>query len=390
VAVVGGGPAGLSAARAAAAGGRRVVVFERGSAIGEPVRTSGGSFIGPLRRLGVPAECWWPVRRIRMVGPGSQLVMSYRRPVACVLDVRRTYQWLAQRALDAGAGIRLRAHVMGPLVEAGRVRGVRVRDPFHAAEDLPARTVIDASGQTGLVARAAGLRGVAARSAVGMEVELHAPRYDQDEAMLIVGDEAAPSGYGWAFPCGAGRVRVGVGVLRPDTAAEPRVLLDRLLGRIPALAASDSGPLELHSGLMPVIAPGAAGLVTDGVLAVGDAAGQGSALVGEGIRYAILAGQLAGRAVAAGREAEYPAAWQRAVGRDLELAYALHTRISAYRDDDWDRALALLGRLGPRQFSQGLAGRFTLGWALGVLVTRPRLVLTGGRPLARAALARRA
>src|SRR5437764_4846720 len=88
VVVVGGGPAGLATAAEAAAGGLRVVVCERCHAIGEPVRTSGGSFIEPLRRLGIPDSCWHPVHRIRVVGPTTEETKSYRRPVGCVLDVR--------------------------------------------------------------------------------------------------------------------------------------------------------------------------------------------------------------------------------------------------------------------------------------------------------------
>src|SRR5205823_10385493 len=105
VVVVGGGPAGLATAAEAARGGLTVVVLERGHAIGEPVRTSGGSFIKPLRRLGVPASCWHPVHSIRVIGPTADVTKRYRIARGCVLDVRRTYQWLAARAIDAGAEI---------------------------------------------------------------------------------------------------------------------------------------------------------------------------------------------------------------------------------------------------------------------------------------------
>src|SRR3954471_24001885 len=137
VVVVGGGPAGLSAAAEAARGGLHVVVLERAHAIGEPVRTSGGSFIKPLRRLGLPSSCWHPVHRIRVIGPSTDVVKSYRTAVGCVLDVRRTYQWLAAEAVDAGADIRLKASVEAVRRDdRGRVVGVRVRDPFRGAHDL--------------------------------------------------------------------------------------------------------------------------------------------------------------------------------------------------------------------------------------------------------------
>lgn len=393
VVVVGGGPAGLSAATEAARGGLRVVVLERGHAIGEPVRTSGGSFIRPLRRLGVPASCWHPVHRIRVVGPTTDVTKHYRRPVGCVLDVRRTYQWLAAQAVDAGAEIRLKAHVEGPIEGDGRVVGVEARDPFHGRQRMLAGVVVDASGHTGFLARSAGLRPGNARSAVGMEVELRAPGYDADEAVFWLGDAVAPGGYGWAFPCGDGRVRLGVGVVRPDSDAEPRVLLDRLLDAFRALAGAGapSGPIELHSGLMPVLSPRATTLVGRGVVAVGDAAGQGSTLLGEGIRYAIVAGRIAGRALveASGNYtpaglASYPRQWRRQMGRDLAISYAVNTRIVNYRDDDWDRAIRRLDRLRPAQAARVFASDFKPRYALGALLTDPSLV----RSLVRAAVRR--
>jgi digeranylgeranylglycerophospholipid reductase len=397
VAVVGGGPAGLAAAAAAAKGGLRVVVLERAHAIGEPVRTSGGSFVKPLKAMGVPARCYHPIHRIRVIGPTTEAVKTYRRAVGCVLDVRGTYQWLAQQAIEAGAELRLKAHVEGPLRDDGndsspgaRVRGVAVRDPFRGRYDLTSRVVVDASGHTGFLARGTGLRPGNERSAVGMELELHSPAYDQDEVVFWLGDDVAPGGYGWAFPCGDGRVRLGVGVVRPDSDAEPRVLLDQLREEFVRIVGPSSalGALEMHSGLMPVLRPDATTLVGDGIVVTGDAAGQGSTLLGEGIRYAILAGRGAGQAiVAAGGDytprglASYPREWHRHSGRNLKISYAVNERICKFGDADWDRVIRRMDKLTPGQAAAVFSSSFTPWWALSVLATDPTLVRSVWRAL---------
>ena len=378
VAVVGGGPAGLATAAETAKAGLRTVVFERDHAIGEPVRTSGGSFVKPLRALGIPKRCWHEVHRIRLVGPTTEAVKTFRRPLGCVLDVRSTYQWLAGTAIDAGAEIKLKAHVERATTDGRRVTGLEVRDALAGPTRVTSGLVVDASGHTGFLARTAGLRPGNDRAAVGLELELHAPAYDQDEAVFWLGDTIAPGGYGWAFPLGDGRVRLGIGVVRPESDAEPRTLLTALRG----LVERDLGPgttagaIEQHSGLMPVLDPRTVRLSGSGIVAVGDAAGQGSTLLGEGIRYAVSAGRIAGRAIASGDLSAYDAQWRRSTRRDLLLSHAVNTRICHYRDADWDRAIRRLDQLSARQAGAVFASSFTPGWAIGVALTHPSLLLS--------------
>ncbi|HEX7353558.1 MAG TPA: NAD(P)/FAD-dependent oxidoreductase [Mycobacteriales bacterium] len=394
--VVGGGPAGLSAARAVAAAGHRVVVLERGAAFGEPVRTSGGSFVRPLRRMGVPSHLWQPVTRLRVVGPGTDRTFRYRRARMCVLDVRGLYQWLATQAAAAGAELHLREHVTAAVLDGDAVVGVTRR----GGGELRARLVVDATGTTGVIARGAGLRGTAPRTAVGVEAEVFAPSYDQREALLVVGDAVAPGGYGWAFPRGSGRVRLGVGVVRPTSDADVEELLANLVERTPALRESCSGaqPLERHSGVMPAFDHGAVPAVADGLVVVGDAAGHGSTLLGEGIRHAMVSGRLAGEAAAsalhrtgspAAQElASYPQRWERAVGRQMRIGYVLHEKVCSYGDPEWSRALAAVARMSPGVVMSALAGDLTPRFAARLALRHPLLVIGEGRRFARAALGR--
>src|SRR5579871_5538683 len=123
VIIAGGGPAGLSAAHAIAARGASVTVLEQSHEIGSPIRTSGGSFIGELRTLGIPDRLWHPISRVRFLTPNNSATFDYPDPVLCVIDVRGTFQYLAERAIAVGARIRLSTAVTGLIMRDGRVAG---------------------------------------------------------------------------------------------------------------------------------------------------------------------------------------------------------------------------------------------------------------------------
>lgn len=285
VVVAGGGPAGLAAAESAAKGGARVAVFEKNAEIGSPTRTSGGSFIRDLEELGIPAHLYHPVKVCRFISPNREARWEYPEPVACGIDVRQTYQFLAHRAILAGARVFPATQVLGL-----REGGVTVKT--FRGQELPvdARIVLDATGYRAGLLKQAGVSTGHERFGVGAEYDLFAPHYNEDEVVLIVGSQIAPCGYAWALPYGNQRVRLGVGVIHADTSANPEDYLNRLVANAAGFGMDLRGaqPVEYHTGLIP-----SSGLserfIGDGIMGVGDAAGQPSALLGEGIRWAIWA-----------------------------------------------------------------------------------------------------
>ena len=386
VVVAGGGPAGLSAARAAARQGLRVLVVEKHGEIGSPTRTSGGTVIADMVALGVPPHLYHPVKGFHFYGPTVSASFASDRLYGCLLDVRGLYQFLAEQAIAAGASLRPRTQVTDVAFQGRRVRGVKLRDHAGRSTEVECSLLVDATGFPSTIAVKTGLHSGYRRAGVGAEYDLYAPAFPQDMGVLVVGQAIAPAGYAWAFPWGRHRVRAGVGIIRPDSPDDPADYLDVLLHDYAPLRESFAGasPVEFHTGVIP-----AEGLVErlvgDGIIAAGDAAGQSSALIGEGIRFSMYAGRLAGevgaRAVIAGDTsaaglAPYDREWRRRFGRNLKLAYAINKRISAFQDPDWDRSLGLLKGLTTHQVAQLLATNLSLGLAAGVVARNPRALGT--------------
>ncbi len=389
VVIVGGGPAGLAAAEAAASQGIRTLVLERQNEIGYPVHTSGGSWISDMKALAIPEHLYHPITKVIFLSPHREVSLHYNPAVACVIDVRGLYQHLAARAIAAGATLRVRHTVEQALMEEGRVVGVTVKNHVSERINMRAIVTIDASGVSRHIGVRTDMGKAFHRYGYGAEYDMYAPHYPQDELFLIMGSAFAPSGYAWAFPRGNGRIRLGVGVLHPDCDDDARLYLDSIVRDLPQLTNKfkDASPIEYHTGLFPSEGP-LERFSRDGLLLAGDASGQGSTLVGEGIRFAIYSGQMAGNvaaeAVKAGNSSaafleRFDKRWRARFGRDMDISYLINKRIAAYSDEQWDNALDLMKRLTPAQVAQTLRGDFSASLVMGILARNPGLIATGGK-----------
>ncbi len=350
VLIAGGGPAGLSAAYAAARHGLQVALFERSKEIGYPIHTSGGSWLHELRMLEIPERYMHPIRTGRFLAPAACAEFTYDEPVSCILDVRGLYQYLAVLAAQAGAAIFPASQVESVVLKNDRALGLRVR----GQGEIFAPLLIDASGVAGVIAKQIGLRSEFERNGIGAEADVLAPSWPQDTIALLFGSMAAPSGYGWIFPHGEERVRVGLGVIRPDTSTDPRAALQNLMQRAKeTLALEARAMIEIHTGTIPSVAP-LTRTSTHGVLVVGDAAALVSTLLGEGIRFAIELGRLAGEAAMTAHRAgrfeakflsRFDKAWRARYGQMFSWAQILNRRIAGYDDEGWNEKIKLLSKL---------------------------------------------
>jgi digeranylgeranylglycerophospholipid reductase len=388
VLIVGGGPAGLAAAEAAASQGAGTLVVERQNEIGYPVHTSGGSWVSDMQALRIPEHLYHPITNVVFLSPQREVSLHYPQPVACVLDVRGVYQHLAGRAVAAGATLRVRHTVEQTLTQNGRVVGVTAKNHMSERVTLSAAVTIDASGFSRHVGVRTEMGEAFHRYGYGAEYDLYAPHYPQDELYLIMGSAFAPHGYAWIFPRGNGRVRLGVGVLHPDCDDDARPYLERIM-QIAQVRDKFKGasPVEYHTGLFPSEGP-VERFSRDGLLLAGDSGGHGSTLVGEGIRFAIYSGQMAGKVAAEAVKAgdtstafleRFDKQWRARFGRDMDISYLINKRIANYSDEQWDNALDLMKRLTPAQMAQALRGDFSAGLVMGVLARNPGLIATGGK-----------
>jgi digeranylgeranylglycerophospholipid reductase len=397
VVVVGAGPAGLVAAATAASQGLDTLLVEREAEIGSPVHTSGATAVQTMATFGIPESLYHPVPRWRICSPNEEAVFGLGESTACIIDVKGVYQHLGVVAGRSGARIVTGTTAEEVLIERGAVVGCRLSGGSLGPCIVESKVLIDASGYRASLSTQAGLHEGFRRFGVGAEYELTAPRCRQDEAVLVVGNRYAPSGYAWAFPWGDARVRLGVGVLHADTRADPRQLLSLFMeeAEVFKIDLRDATIEESHFGLIP--SDGLASrLVADGIMAAGDSAGQASLVVGEGIRLSMVAGALAAevaaQAIAEGhwhREAlvPYERLFKAKYGKNLAMGHALNVRMGTRGDAEWDEKVRLLKSLPTPLVVDLLQSNFSIGNLTRWLALRPTLWPRAARYALRYALA---
>lgn len=339
VAVVGGGPAGSSAARQAASLGCSVVVFEK-AAMPRPKLCGGAVSEQALRSLGFAL----PERLVDSACFGTRVhyrsdFMLGRSEERVAVLVRREHfdHFLVEKAQEAGA--RIHVGEVTTITRAGGELVLRTRD-----DQMTCTVVVIAEGTTGRLAKEVRRPDRDDESGVCLECRVPSARLPQFADLKDVIDVylgIARGGYGWVFPHGD-FYSVGIGGLRSDLPA-PRRVFERFCKDLKI----DVDKTEVRGHLIPCGGL-RRNLVSDGVILAGDAAGFVDPFLGEGIAYAIRSGRIAGEVAAHAVQARDPGpATLTTYARKCEMAFGRQLRYAL--------RLARLARLYPSMFMRLLA-----------------------------------
>ena len=385
VVVVGGGPAGSSAAHMAAKSGCTVALIEKEKEIAETVRTSGVTWISDIKKFGIPEECYNPIKKFSFCSPKNSVKISGEIAKAAVLDVRKTYRFLANRAKTSGSELFTSTNVTEVLKDdTGKCTGVIAKSDGKQIQ-FNSKVVIDASGFVSVIAKELGYVTQWKKFGAGAEFEVKTEKLEHDNWWLMVGQEYSPAGYAWIFPTSKDTARIGVGIGKPDSDVDPTVrlneLLEKKLGPIKDLGNIEK--IEFHYGLIPND-----GLsrktVYDNLILVGDSAGQANPLVLEGIRYAIrfgeVAGQVAADAIKNGDTTEmslspYEKEWKRAIESKINSAGKVQNRWVGLTDDEWDKELSIIEELTADEFLDFIRADFGVSKMVKLATHHPKMIV---------------
>lgn len=301
IVVVGGGPAGASAAKTAAEKGLNVLLTEKRGTVGYPVRCGEGLSNNVCGEFGIkPKSYFHQTDYFDFLSTEDKVIRFNSKNY--VVDRSLFDQDLVKSAEDVGAEVWLSSRVEGLIQKNGVFEKVKIKRGNKNVE-VHAKAIIAADGVESEVGRMAGvdtslkLDGIG-RAAAAVVTDVSVEKNIMKEYFL---KEAL--GYMWIFPKSESVANIGVGIIDSVKNVNPLKLLNNYMSSIEGLQGGKvdhytSGGVPMNRMLEK--------LVHKNILFVGDAARLSNPIGGDGIHQAMRSGKLAALTAAESIEKDDP------------------------------------------------------------------------------------
>jgi digeranylgeranylglycerophospholipid reductase len=373
IVVVGGGPAGVASAKAAAREGVSILLLEKhptimankpcGEAVSKETLETAG--VKPSPRV-VMHEAY------ALVYSPSMIEVEIPQ-IGYNINKSLFIQEIAAQAAEYGADIHVREEVSAVVREDGNMVVKTNRGVYRA------KVVIGADGYNSTVAKSLGVSERPEPIPTVQYIMANCRLEHPDAVRFYLGNKVAPGGYAWIFPRSEKLAEVGIGV-RGGVAKE---FLDMFVSRF----SKELGSAKIidYRGAPVPIGGVISETVFDGALLVGDAAGHVIPLTGAGIHSSVAAGLAAGRVAAKAvleedvsrqRLSEFYQAYEGWLTRIRKSLKAMRA-IEKLSDEDLDT----LARILKAEDILDLANGFDVARVAKKLLTHPVLAMKLARSL---------
>lgn len=322
--VIGAGPIGSYLARLLASDGFRVAIFDRKKEVGKDVLCSGIIGSEPYREFNLPEEAI-----ISRISDGSlfspsmiQFYYSHDLPFAYIADREKLDKILYRRAVEKGVEAFLGSSVIDLEKEKGRVCIEYLNNGY--VKKISARCLVIATGADFALHRKAGLL-APKRFLWGSRVEFDC-KLDGPLEIYILNNPDLGS-FGWVIPL-ENKVRIGALSVDHDRSAIHR-LIQKTNGRFRFSDYRIEGA--------PIAYGDSKKMVSERVIAVGEAAGQVKTTTGGGIHYGLIGARFAYNVLkktaleddfSEDRLLEYERLWRIKMGQEIKSGMALRNLVA--------------------------------------------------------------
>jgi digeranylgeranylglycerophospholipid reductase len=386
--IIGAGPAGSLAAKQIASKGYNVHVYEEHNKVGKPNHCAGMVSVEGLKLLGVDRDSSFIQNSVYggviYSNEGESIKVRDRKPRAFIIDRTIFDEELANQARDKGAFYHLSSRVEKLTLSDVGKNLLGLKD-FIVVSKL----LIDAEGAGGRLLRRSGIDTGQQGLLTGFNVEVEGVEMDPEIVELWFDHKKFHGFFAWAIPLGDRKVRCGLATSRNDGAKQLQMFIKSRFG-VPKLQTFRSG-LVCSGGPIEKT-------VYDGLMIVGDAAGQAKPTTGGGVVLGGMCGVIAGKKAvesltsedySSGKLKEYEKAWRESYGWEFRTMLALRLMMNRLNNSLISKTLRSFKGHGLEDNLQKLVEEGDMDMQSGVIksaLTDPRILLVLLRSIGNVAL----